>query len=72
MINADYMQICHRHKYTAVRSLTFLFVTSKRRSEDTGPALSPFTCFPHQYTSRKGVCVCLDGGKAGSLVGTAV
>lgn len=29
VISTDYMQICHRHKSTAVHSLTFLFVTSK-------------------------------------------
>lgn len=32
MISTDYMQICHRHKSTAVHSLTFLFVTSKHFS----------------------------------------
>lgn len=32
MISTDYMQICHRHKSTAVHGLTFLFVTSKHFS----------------------------------------
>lgn len=31
-ISADFMQICHRHKSTAVHGLTFLFVTSKHSS----------------------------------------
>lgn len=36
MINADYMQICHRHKCTAVHGLTFLFVTSKHTVHPQG------------------------------------
>lgn len=31
-ISTNYMQICHRHKSTAVHGLTFLFVTSKHSS----------------------------------------
>lgn len=58
-INTDYMQICHRHKCTAVRSLTFLFVTSKSAvgPNDKIYPSSLFTCFLHHCTSNKTVCL---------------
>lgn len=48
VINADYMQICHRHKRTAVPGLTFLFVTSKHtvHPRGRGPSLISLHLFP--------------------------
>lgn len=48
MINTDYMQICHRHKCTAVPGLTFLFVTSKHtvHPRGRGPSLISLHLFP--------------------------
>lgn len=57
------MQICHRHKFPAVHSLTFLFVTSKQSAWPGGQSTSliPVHLFPTslqiKYYSVVG-CLC--------------
>lgn len=48
VINTHYMQICHRHKGTAVHGLTFLFVTSKHTGHPRwhGTSLISLHLFP--------------------------
>lgn len=53
VISTDFMQICHRHKSTAVHGLTFLYVTSKHFSEPLLSLLfgSEDKCLPYRRST---------------------